>query len=213
MTQPSRLQTLEEIPYPPPPWKMNGQLWMGLFKTDRPVHLPADLNPVLNPCSLIVVLVRYLEGTLAYDELAFGTLVRLGARFGVYVDYIWVDSLASVWGGRKIWGLPKNLAEFTWNASTVRVTDEHGLIASLSVDKSPASFPWLWMPMPGLGQLENGAWVLTVGQLWARLGGAGLHIEEWPTRFDYRPIGDKPTFSFAAKPFRMHVPAAKVIRS
>lgn len=211
MSQLSRLQTVDEIPYPPPPWKMNGQMWMGLFKTDTPLQLPQGLQHLLDPHSLIVVLVRYLGGTLQYDELVFGALTRLGSRMGIYVDYIWVDSLASVWGGRKIWGLPKNPADFTWNDSTVRVADRQGLIAEISVDKSPAKFPWLWMPTPGIGQLENGAWVFTIGGLWARVGRAGMQIEDWATRFDYRPKDDKPTFSFGAKPFRLYVPAAKVI--
>ena len=100
----NRLQTLKEVPYPAPPWKMKGQLWMGLFKADRPIPLPAGLKSLLDPRSLFVVLVRYLEGTLCYDELAFGTLTRLGAWVGVYVDYIWVTELASVWGGRRLWG-------------------------------------------------------------------------------------------------------------
>jgi hypothetical protein len=107
--------------------------------------------------------------------------------------------------------LPKNLAEFTWNDSTVRVTDDQGLIAEISVDKSPAKLPWLWMPTPGIGQLENGAWVFTRGDFWVRMGRSGLQIKEWPARFGYRPITDKPSFSFGAKPFRLTVPAGKVI--
>ena len=116
-----------------------------------------------------------------------------------------------MWGGRKLWGLPKNLAEFTWNDSTVRVTDDQGLIAELSIDKSPAKLPWLWMPTPGFGQLENGAWIFTQGGLWARMGRSGLQIKDWSTRFGYRPVTGKPSFGFRAKPFRLTVPAGKVI--
>lgn len=208
----SRLQKLDEIPYPPPPWKMKGQLWMGSFKSDLPVQLPASLNHFLDPNTLIVTIVRYQEGTLQYDELVFGTLVRLGARIGIYVDYIWVTSLASVWGGRRIWGLPKNMAEFTWQDSTVRVSDDQGHIATISVDTSPASLlsTWLPIPMPGVGQLENHQWVFTVGQLWGRFGAANMQIQEWPTRFGYRPE-KQPTFGFGVKPFRMQVPAAKIL--
>jgi hypothetical protein len=211
MPQPPHLQQLEEIPYPAAPWNMKGQLWMGTFKSDAPVQLPTGLNHFLDPNTLVVILVRYLEGTLSYDEFAIGTLTRLGPRIGVYVDAIWVNSLASVWGGRRIWGLPKNLAEFAWQGSTVRVTDEQGLIATVTVDTSPIDSPKIWMPMPGVGQLENNQFVFTVGQLWARLGKGHMHIDEWPTRFGYH-LGSTPTFSMAAKPFQMTVPAGKVLK-
>lgn len=213
MESSNRLQQLEEIPYPPPPWKMKGQLWMGYFKSDAPVQLPTGLHHLFDPRSLIVTIVRYQEGTLQYDELVLGTLVRLGGRVGIYVDYIWVTSLASVWGGRRIWGLPKNMAEFSWQDSTVRVTDDQGLIATIRVDAAPAGLPWSWLPipMPGVGQLENNQWVFTIGQLWGRFGRAGMHIEEWaPARFGYHP-SHQPAFGFAAKPFRMQVPAAKIL--
>lgn len=210
MSQLSRLQNVEETSYPAPPWNMKGQLWLGLFKTDMPVQLPAGLKRVLDSCSLLVILVRYLEGTLRYDELAFGTLARLGTRLGLYVDYIWVTDLASVWGGRHIWKLPKNLAEFSWQDSIVRVTDGCGPIATVQVDRSPANWPWVWVPTPGIGQIDNRAWVFTVGSLWGRLGGAGMQIDDWSARFGYRPH-HRPAFSVAAKPFRLHIPAAKVI--
>lgn len=207
-----RLQTLEEIPYPPPPWKMKGQLWMGYFKSGAPVQLPAGLHHLLDPNALIVTIVRYQEGTLRYDELVLGALVRVGGRIGIHVDRIWVDSLESVWGGRRIWGLPKNMAQFQWQDSTLRVTDDEGLIAVIRVDTSPASLPWTWLPipMPGVGQLEDGRRVFTVGQLWGRFGSANMHIESWPDRFGYRP-NHEPVFGFAAKPFRMEVPAAKIL--
>ena len=212
MESSNRLQKLEEIPYPPPPWEMTGQLWMGYFKSDAPVPLPAGLHHLLDPRSLLVTIVRYQQGTLQYDELVLGTLVRLGGRVGIYVDHIWVTSLASVWGGRRIWGLPKNMAEFAWQDSTVRIADDQGPIATIQVDTAPASLPWTWLPipMPGVGQLENNQWVFTIGQLWGRFGRADMHIEEWPTRFGYKP-GDQPAFGFAAKPFRMQVPAAKML--
>ena len=211
MSQANRIQDVKEIPYPAPPWKMNGKLWMGMFKTDIPVELPGELKHLGDPHSLIVVLVRYLEGTLRYDELAFGTLTRLGPHIGIYVDYIWVTDLASLWGGRRIWGLQKNLAEFQWDDdSTVSVSDEQGPIATIQVNDSPASLPWLWTPMPGIGQLDENQWVLTLGTMWARFSGAGLHIQAWSERFGYRPANE-PVFGFAAKPFRMRVPAGKVI--
>ena len=198
-----------EAPYPPAPWRSSGRLWMGFFKTDVPVQLPAGLKPFLNPRWLVVTLVRYLEGTLRYDELAVGPLACLGARFGIFVPYIWVDSEASMWGGRRIWGVPKEMAEFAWNGDTVRVTDKDGLIATLAVDTGDARLP-IWLPAPGLGR-RDGQWTFTIATMSGRLGRSGMRIAEWSPRFPYRP-GETPMFGFGAKPFRMTVPEPRLLK-
>jgi hypothetical protein len=201
---------LAEVPYPPAPWRSTGQLWMGLFKTDVPVQLPDGLGHLLNPRWLVVALVRYLEGTLRYDELAVGPLARRGAHIGVFTDHIWVNDLASLWGGRRIWGIPKEMADFAWDGDTIRVTDAAGPIATLTVDRRASRLPWIWMPVPGIGCLD-GQWVLTVGRVKARLGKAGMRLHEWSPRFPYR-LEEKPAFSFATRPFRMTVPPPKLLR-
>ena len=102
------------------------------------------------------------------------------------------------------------MAKFTWQDSTVRVSDDLGLIASIRVDTSPARLPWTWLPIPipGTGQLEDKRRVFTVGQMWGRFGSANMHIKQWATRFGYTPVS-QPTFGVAAKPFLMQVPAGK----
>jgi Acetoacetate decarboxylase (ADC) len=201
----SHLQDVKEVPYPPAPWKCSGQMWTGFFKSDAPKQLPHELKHVINPHIFVMSLIRYLDGTLRYDELLFGIPARIGHRLGLYVEYIWVNDLASLWGGRRIWGLPKNLADFNWDDSTVRITDDHGLIAKISVDKHPSRFPTMWLPSPGFGVL-NGSLVHYFGNLWARLGKADMQIIEWPKRF-FNLQNNKPMFSFSANPFvEMQVP-------
>jgi hypothetical protein len=212
MSQTRYLQDVEEIPYPPPPWDMKGQFWMGSFKSDVPVPLPTGLKHLLDPHSLTVVLLHFSEGTLCYDELAFGTLARLGWRVGLYVDYIWVNHLASLWGGRRVWGLPKNMAEFTWKDAGLSVTDDRGPVVTFKLDMSPANLPRVGMPMPMITQLEDGSWLYSpVSLSWrGRVGGASISIEEWPERFDYHP-SNKPFFSFSGKPFHMVAHAGKAV--
>ncbi|MBC7878131.1 MAG: acetoacetate decarboxylase family protein [Anaerolineales bacterium] len=208
----SHLQDVEEIPYPPAPWKCSGQIWIGIFKSHAPRPLPDDFKHLFDPHLFVVSLIRYLDGTLRYDEILFSTPARLGARIGTHVDDIWVNDLASLWGGRRIWGLPKNLADFKWDESTVHITDDHGLIAKISVDMRPARSPLLWMPIPGFGHLDQ-AWTYYVGSLWAHFGKAGMQIVEWPERFAALQ-NTKPSFSVAAKPFvEMQVPPPKILRS
>ena len=60
-------------------------------------------------------------GVLAYDELLAATLTWHRRRPRVTISDIWVDDPASVAGGRQLWGIPKDLADFEHRASTGRV--------------------------------------------------------------------------------------------
>jgi hypothetical protein len=174
--------------------------------------LPADFKHVLDPHLFGVSVIRYLAGTLIYDEILFATPARLGLRIGAYISDIWVDDRASVWGGRRIWGLPKNLAKFAWNDSTVNISDDHGLIAKISVDASPSRSPLLWAPIPGFGRLEQG-WTFYIGSMWAHFGKSDMQILEWPARFDAIQ-NTRPAFSFAARPFdHIQVPPPRILKA
>ena len=78
----------------------------------------------------------YSEGsTLLYNELiVISAIVRCASRFGVWISHIYVDNPDSVAGGREIWGLPKELAQFTWNhnnALSVKVSQGEQLLCEL----------------------------------------------------------------------------------
>jgi hypothetical protein len=201
---------LTEVDYPPAPWRMAGQLWMGVFPTDAPIPLPTGLRPLLSPRLAVLTLVRYRSGTMQYDELVIGTLARRGWRVGIWVDHIWVDSLPSVWGGRRIWGLPKNMAEFEWDGDTVQVSDETGAIATVTVNMTPSSLPAIWMPAPGFGLIEDQL-MFTWASLSVRLGRSGFQVKDWSARFPYRLKHSTPSVVMAAKPFQMTVPAGNPI--
>ncbi len=98
------------MPFPSPPWQMRGNLWLSVFvvassapdgTTDRPAGVYG------------VALVDYTEGSeLTYQELLVARLVRDGVVPRVSITDIWVDSLASMEGGRCLWAIPKELARF-----------------------------------------------------------------------------------------------------
>jgi hypothetical protein len=187
-------------------------MWTGLFKSSIPRPLPGELKHLLEPHLFVVSMIRYLEGTLTYDELLFATLARQGSQLGLHVDDIWVDDLASLWGGRRIWGLPKNLAKFTWDGSTVQAVDALGSIATLSLDTRPAALPSIPLLTPGFGHLD-GALLHYVGNMWARPGSAGMQIVEWPSRFPALQ-SNKPIFSVGFKPFvNMQVSLPKTLKT
>ncbi|HZH16197.1 MAG TPA: acetoacetate decarboxylase family protein [Archangium sp.] len=200
---------LAEVPFPPAPWRMSGECWVGLFQADRDVPCPAPWKPMFSARTVMVALMRYQEGTLQYDELMVGPLVRHGLHMGLWVSHIWVTSVASLWGGRRMWSLPKELATFTWEEGRVRVADASGPIATFGVERRAGFGPSLPVPMPGIGGAPGG-WTTFVGRMSGRLAKGGLRVEDWSERFPFLLGGDA-SFSVRAHPMSLTVPAPTVV--
>ena len=193
--------------YPPPPWRLRGHLWAGIFRAAEPVPLPGELCPLIGPRRLLILLVRYEVGTLRYDELAIGTPARRGLRVGLWMHGLWVSDPASVRGGRDIWGLPKRLATFSWDAHGVRVADEAGPVAAFSVClPGPCPIPFL-VPVPFWGGGPDGL-RFTVAALAGRAGRGHLRIREGAVQLP-GALSEQPMVSLAAVPFTFTVPAPK----
>ncbi|WP_193604655.1 acetoacetate decarboxylase family protein [Nocardioides dongkuii] len=102
-----------DVEYPPAPWNMVGQLWLSLFRLREPVD-------ELRPAGLYgAAFVSYEAGSpLTYSELLVARPVRPeGGSRAVSITDIWVDSPASVAGGRGLWAIPKGLCDFTLESS------------------------------------------------------------------------------------------------
>ncbi|MFA6575922.1 MAG: acetoacetate decarboxylase family protein [Nocardioides sp.] len=105
--------TPDTTSYPPAPWSMVGSLWLSLFKVKEPVDetRPAGVYGA--------AFVSYEEGSpLTYSELLVARPINSdqhGRR--VTITDIWVDSPASVAGGRELWAIPKGLCDFTLESS------------------------------------------------------------------------------------------------
>jgi len=121
-----------DVTYPAAPWDMLGQLWLSIFK----LREPADTVEGVRPAGTYgAAFVSYEQGSpLTYSELLVARLVDAGT-YGrcVSITDIWVDSAASVAGGRELWAIPKGLCDFdldtshrgplsstTWSASLER---------------------------------------------------------------------------------------------
>jgi len=64
---------------------------------------------------------------LCYHELVVApALVAAGGRIGFWISQIYVDDPVSRAGGRGIWGLPKELATFKWQADDREVAAHFG---------------------------------------------------------------------------------------
>ena len=96
------------VAYPPAPWQMVGSLWLSLFRV-------SDAVDELRPAGVYgAAFVSYEAGSpLTYSELLVARPIstdRDGRR--VTITDIWVDSPASVAGGRELWAIPKGLCDF-----------------------------------------------------------------------------------------------------
>ena len=119
------------MPYPQSPWTLKGYAFQTLHLLDidrvRPL-IPPELNIIsVFPGKTLggVYLSYYGQGSvLEYSELiVIAAFLNYKGNFGGWVSHIYVDNSDSVAGGREIWGLPKEMAEFTWehdNRVTVR---------------------------------------------------------------------------------------------
>jgi acetoacetate decarboxylase len=125
--------------YPPAPWRLQGYglQTLHLMDIDRVRHLvPAHLQifsclPGKTLGSLYVG--RYeAESTLNYSELiVVPALIHNQGKVGVWISHIYVDNPDSIVGGREIWGLPKEMAEFGWEDKKAIVRQGDRLLCEL----------------------------------------------------------------------------------
>lgn len=135
--------------YPQPPWTLKGDAFQTLQLLDvarvRPL-IPSELNIIsVLPGKTVggVYLSKYGSASvLEYSELIIvaGFLSYKG-KFGGWISHIYVDNADSVDGGREVWGLPKELAQFTWTENSVTVSQENKLLCRLDYNRQGFGLP------------------------------------------------------------------------
>lgn len=157
--------------YPPEPWQLGGSMFVSLWRVpvaDLPASLAAALPAGARPLSIgrhAVVgtaFVRYEPGSvLSYDELLSAVLVHHRGRLRITIPDIWVDSPASVAGGRELWGIPKALAAFERHrlrggrGLELRAATEAGSLAELRVVPGHRLPGWRRLPLPTAQRLDG----------------------------------------------------------
>lgn len=140
--------------YPPAPWHLTGKALISLhqisIEVSRP-FIPAKLEiiPILPGKSIGgVYLASYQAGSvLEYHELiVVPALVRYQQHIGFWVSHIYVDHEDSIRGGREIWGLPKEFADFKWKDSEVLVTQKDRTLCAFSHQSEWLNLTKLWLP-------------------------------------------------------------------
>lgn len=116
--------------YPPPPWHLYGNALQSFHLIDLEIAkilVPPDLEVVsVLPGKTLGGLYLSVYGansTLSYHELiVVAALVRFQGIIGSWISHIYVDNHDSVQGGRNIWGLPKEMADFIWDDHLIEVS-------------------------------------------------------------------------------------------
>ncbi len=174
------------MPYPPAPWRLTGHAVQTLQLVGRSQarrFVPRDLQllPILPGRALAgILLAAYGPGSaLVYNELIVAVAVRYGGKWGFWIPQIYVDHVDSLAGGREIWGLPKELAQFAWEAGPPhRVSVRQGDRVLCVLDHGRPLRLWRGrVPFPSFCMLDDRVCPFR-GDMAARLGVATgrLHV-------------------------------------
>jgi acetoacetate decarboxylase len=205
--------------YPPTPWQLRGSALLTCHWVDvdrvRPL-IPAELDLISPwPGKTLggVYAASYGIGSaLIYSELIIvAALTRYRNQIGSWISHIYVDNPDSVGGGRELWGLPKELAQFRWDAAkqSVRVYQNEQLLCGLS---SSWRLPGVPLPLPATTFSTLGSDLLCFevqNQSHLHLVGANLEIPLTSPFFDLS-LG-QPWLGTAFEPLDIEVKAPRVV--
>jgi acetoacetate decarboxylase len=113
---------------------------------------------------------------MPYNELiVVNAIASYQGKIGAWISHIYVDNPDSVQGGREIWGLPKEIADFTWQPGKlprVQVSQGDRILCSLTCKWQLLTLPGLQFPVssPVLSKL-NSQFLTFPGQ-----GNLGIHL-------------------------------------
>jgi Acetoacetate decarboxylase (ADC) len=142
-------ESARALDYPPEPWDLRGHGYVSVWLVPPSAlpGLPAGVTSlrVAGRAVVATAWVDYLPGgLLPYRELLAAVLVRRGRGVGASITDIWVDSPASLAGGRALWGIPKDLADFDMAHRpdfTATATVGGELVAQARFRQAPVGLP------------------------------------------------------------------------
>lgn len=133
--------------YPPEPWDLHGHSTIGVWLLPRdraPAPHSSRTRPVtvFGRCVVAVAFFGYeAPSPLTYGEVMSTVLVREGWRLRVSITHIWVDSPASMAGGRALWAIPKELAGFEIEPGRRYAAEDIGSVQVRSSRRLPFAVP------------------------------------------------------------------------
>ncbi len=216
------------MPYPQAPWTLQGYAIQTLQPLDidlvRPL-IPPELAiiPIFPGKTLGGVYLSYYGSgsVLEYSELiVIAAVVGYKGKFGGWISHIYVDNPDSVAGGREIWGLPKEIADFTWQKTNTsgkdstlsdRVTVSQGSRILCSLNYSQQSFGWRqWLGASSFSTL-NSDLLIFPAQLDSRLGLISSKLEV-PAESPFASLANgQPWLTVRADEMNLRVGAPEVV--
>ncbi len=203
-------------PYPPAPWQLRG--WGVALVHGVPAQGARHFVP--SDCAIVAIapgrtlggllFVSYEFGsTIVYRELAVvAALVRVGRRLAFFLPRLYVDSAASLAGGRGIWGVRKDLASFDVAASatkrTIVVRSDGADVCKLqaAVARTGVRLP---LPMPAFGTRSD-RFLFFTARLAARLSLIGATVE-MPRDGEFAALSlERPLFAVAMDGLDLRIP-------
>ncbi|MBM3462765.1 MAG: hypothetical protein FJX76_11745 [Armatimonadetes bacterium] len=172
--------------FPGLPWRLKGEM----LQTVRLVSVAAARKFVPDDVRILHVLpgftlggltlARYRPGsTLSYHELiATCALTFRGTAVGAWISHIYVDDPRSLRAGRRMFGLPKEMAAFSWEDETVSVRQRGRLLCAAHWT---ARDGWLPVPLgiPVLGTVDGDRRHFRAeGEALVRPARARLHVSD-----------------------------------
>jgi acetoacetate decarboxylase len=138
--------------YPAAPWNLKGRAiqTLNLIDIERSRQvIPPELEIVsVLPGKTLggIYLSVYDSGSLLqYNELiVVAGLTRYGSQLGSWISHIYVDNEVSVAGGREIWQLPKEMADFAWQEGQITVKQESSTLCNLDFKGNWYHFSSWW---------------------------------------------------------------------
>lgn len=203
--------------YPPAPWTLKGNLFVSLSLiniADARPFIPEtlDIREVLPQKTLGgIYLANYTsDSTMAYGELiVFPGLARYRDRARSWISHIYVDNPDSIAGGREIWGLPKEMAEFHWQSDRALVRQNDTILYEVRYRQ-----PWIKLPVSSslktFSQLD-GKFVEFIAQFRLNLGWVNA-TGRVPPDSPFAPLHlDRPFLTFASPDTEAVVDAPEVV--
>jgi acetoacetate decarboxylase len=206
--------------YPPAPWRLQG--WgiatVGLVNSAAAAaFVPAGAQLItVVPGKTIggLFFLSYEHGSLAYRELnVIAGLIRVGTRFAFLLPRLYVDSAASLAGGRAIWAVPKEFATFEIDAAAgatsidVRQSAQSICRLRCTVPRAGLRLP---IPLPSFG-VRDDAFLFFTGKLSTRLSLARA-VVELPRDSEFTALGlDRPRIALRCDSLTLVVPAPRAV--
>lgn len=191
--------------YPAEPWDLHGHAYVGVWlvpRADAPDPHSAATKPITIFGRSVVSAAFFVyerPSPLTYDEIMATVLVREGWRLRISITHIWVNSAASRDGGRALWAIPKELAEFETAPQASYAAQGIGSLAVRRVRRLPLRVPL------GFRIAQDRAGELLVSPVSGRVR-PGLARGRWSFAADGPLaflVGRRPLLTLAARPFRL----------